>query len=87
MSTTMPRPLAVSDQQLSQIMAAAAVLAPADRSQFLQALADALRHEAVIGDGTLDRAIRYVIRPYFRPPVVRHDTPEHHHRVVGPELE
>ena len=45
MSTTLPRPIAVSDHQFSQIMAAAAVLAPSDRDRFLRALADALRNE------------------------------------------
>ena len=60
MSSTMPRPIAVSDQQLSQIMTAAAVLAPSDRDEFLRALADALRDESELGDGVLARTIRHV---------------------------
>jgi hypothetical protein len=85
MSSTMPRPLAVSDQQLSQIMNAAAVLAPPDRGRFLQALADDLRHEREIGDGVLARRIKDVIRPFFRPP--SGTAGPQSHRVVGPPIE
>jgi hypothetical protein len=68
--STMPRPIAISDQQLSAIMRAAEPLSPADRGQFLSALADALRDEDELGDGVLGRTIRRVIRPFFKPPTL-----------------
>jgi hypothetical protein len=84
MSTTLPRPIAVSDHQLSQIMAAAAVLAPSDRDRFLRALADALRNEpGELGDGVLGRAIKHVIKPYFRPPTIG-EQPRHNSKVGEP---
>jgi hypothetical protein len=83
----MPRPIAVSDQQLSQIMNAAAVLAPADRGRFLQALADDLRHEREVGDGVLARRIKDVIRPFFRPPDVPRQTAVHDRKNIGPPIE
>ena len=85
MSTTMPRPIAVSDQQLSAIMTAVEALSPLERSAFLTALAHRLRGErdGDIGDGLLHRAVREVLREIgWRPPTV---TPEavHNHRRVG----
>jgi hypothetical protein len=75
-------PLALSDEQMSAVLAAAEPLAPSDRSQFLQALADALRNEPMIGDGVLARTIRHVIRPFFRPPTGTAG-PQPHRRNVG----
>jgi hypothetical protein len=65
----MPKPLGLSDSQYSAVCAAVQPLAPADRGRFLVELAALLRAEPEIGDGVLARAIRHVIKPYFRPPV------------------
>jgi hypothetical protein len=81
---TLPRPIAVSDEQLLQIMTAAAALASADRDKFLRALADALRKEpGELGDGILARTIRNVIRPFFRPPTLA-EQPRHNSRIGEP---
>ena len=82
----MSKPLALTDAQMSAVMSAAAPLAPADRDPFLRALAEALRQERVIGDGTINAAVRSLQRRYFRPPAVRHDPPTHHHRKIGEPL-
>jgi hypothetical protein len=81
----MPKPLALTDEQLTTVLAAAEPLAPADRGQFLRALADALRDApGEIGDGLLARTIRHVVRPYFRPPKVGEPV---HRPVTGPAIE
>jgi hypothetical protein len=78
----MPKPLALTDSQMSTVMNAAAVLTnPLDRSAFLVALAAALRDEREIGDGILGRTIRRLQREYFRPPLVK--TENNTRRVVG----
>lgn len=43
---------------------------PADRSAFLVALAQLLRNEPNIGDGTVSRAIRSLQREFWRPPQI-----------------
>jgi hypothetical protein len=77
-SMSFPRPVSLSDEQLSAVMSAAEPLAPADRDQFLRALASALRNEpGELGDGTVAKVIRHVVQPFFRPPVmveVRHNS-------------
>jgi hypothetical protein len=61
-----PAPLALTDDQLSQVMAACQTLAPYDRAAFLPLLADRLR-EQPIGDGSVHRTIRELLRTgYFR---------------------
>ena len=88
MSSTAPRPLALSDSQFAAVYTACQPLLPIDRDAFLVALAAVLRGEPQpLGDGVVGRAIRSLQREFFRPPVVRHDTPARHNRVVGPELE
>jgi hypothetical protein len=69
MPATQPNPISLSDSQLQQVMTACQALQPAERSAFLSALAHRLRGE-VIGDGTVARAIRELIRPgeFFHPP-------------------
>jgi hypothetical protein len=81
--STLPRPLCISDRQLSQITAAAAVIAPSDRGAFLGELHALLRHERELGDGVVDRAIRLSLRRFFRPPVVKNDPPSYTRRNVG----
>lgn len=44
-------------------------LLPTDRSAFLVALANLLRNEATIGDGTVHRAIRSLQREFWQPPL------------------
>jgi hypothetical protein len=60
-------PLALTDEQLSAIMAAAEPLAPADRSAFLEDVAAALAALPVVGDGAVNRVVREAQSKYFRP--------------------
>jgi hypothetical protein len=82
-----PQPIAVSDHQLDTIMTACAPLPPADRSSFLVELAALLRTERELGDGTIDRAVRFLLRRYFRPPDVPRQTAVHDRKNVGPAIE
>jgi hypothetical protein len=69
MPATEPRPISLSDDQLSTVMKAAAPLDPHRRSAFLVALATMLRSEPQpIGDGSLGRAIRQ-LQPTFHDPL------------------
>jgi hypothetical protein len=63
----MPRPIALTDEQLSAVMAVAEPLAPADRSAFLEDVAVALAALPTIGDGVVNRVVREVQSKYFRP--------------------
>jgi hypothetical protein len=81
----MSKPLALTDEQMSAVMNAAEPLVPADRDQFLRALADALRDEPELGDGVVARAIRSLQRQYFRPPEIPREMVQH--RRVGSPLE
>jgi hypothetical protein len=63
-----PGLLALSDSQLAIIMAAAHPLQPADRSQFLEAVAARLAGVGEVGDGAVSRACRELQRSYFDPP-------------------
>ncbi len=67
----MPRPIALSDAQLTMILQAARPLPVEDRDRFLQAIADVLRDQRVLGDGTVHRAIAEVQRRFFDPPSSR----------------
>jgi hypothetical protein len=82
----MARPLSLSDSQFAAICEAVEPLAPADRSAFLGELAALLRNEPVVGDGTINQAVRVLLRRYFRPPTVKTE-PNHTRRNVGPALE
>ncbi len=62
-------PLLLTDEQYAAVNQACAPLLPADRAAFLFALAELLRSEAVIGDGTINRAIRSLQREFWRPPI------------------
>jgi hypothetical protein len=48
----------ISEAQLCAIFAAANALHPADRDQFIAAVATELAGQAIIGDGSVGRAIR-----------------------------
>jgi hypothetical protein len=77
------QPLGLSDSQYDAVVSACAPLAPADRGRFLVELAALLRNEPVIGDGTVDRAIRALQRQYFRPPAVAANREAVHRPVRG----
>jgi hypothetical protein len=64
---TPPKPISLSDEQLSMIMAAAEPLHHVDRGPFLEAVADRLRH-VVIGDGQVSLICRELQRQFFRAP-------------------
>jgi hypothetical protein len=57
-------PIALTDSQLTALMAAAAPLQPGDRGVFLEALAVALRDVPEIGDGELHRVAAETIKAY-----------------------
>ncbi len=61
------KPLALSDEQMTAILHAAAPLPVADRDTFLQAIADALRDQPVLGDGLVGRTVREVLERFLRP--------------------
>jgi hypothetical protein len=64
----MSSPIKLTDCQIEVIMTAAAPLAPADRSPFLEAVAAGLR-DREIGDGLVHRVIAEAQRKFFAPPV------------------
>jgi hypothetical protein len=57
------------DEQMTMIYRASDALLPPDRPAFLSALADRLRGEPIVGDGSIGRAIRELQRQYLRPPL------------------
>ena len=61
-------PLALTDDQLSAVYAAAQPLEVADRDPFLQAVAAALSNHTDPGDGDVHRACREAQRRFFDPP-------------------
>jgi hypothetical protein len=61
------RPLALSDDGLAAVLAAAHPIPPHRRNEFLRALAQQLQ-DADIGPGALHRAIVALQRKYFDPP-------------------
>jgi hypothetical protein len=63
-----PRPISLSDNQLTAVMHAAAPLQPYEREAFLVAVATMFGGREAIGDGELGRAIRGLQRQYFKPP-------------------
>jgi hypothetical protein len=75
----MPGPLALTDEQYLAVCQACEPMLPVDRSAFLVALANLLRNETEIGDGTLHRAIRSLQREFWRPPVnTSNSAPRHY---------
>jgi hypothetical protein len=80
------QPLALTDEQLNAVMAAAAVIDPRRRGAFLEALAEQLRGQPV-GDGSLHRAIA-LLQPRFHDSMsvnTRHE-PRHDTLKVGPPI-
>jgi hypothetical protein len=73
MSTSPPRPIALSDQQMSALLAASYPLPPDSRPAFLEACARELSRLPEIGDGVLHRVAREIIKSnrLFDPPNVR----------------
>jgi hypothetical protein len=63
-----PRPLSLSDSELSIVMAACAPLSPVDRDDFLRQVACALVALPVIGDGAVARVCRALQGRYWQPP-------------------
>jgi hypothetical protein len=63
----MSPPIALSDDQLSTIMRAAATLAVADRDAFLRSVSFALAGRE-IGDGVVGRVCAEAQKRFFRPP-------------------
>jgi hypothetical protein len=55
------KPLSLTDEQLSVLMAHAEQLHALDRDPFLRALADRFAGRAEIGDGEFGRALRAVL--------------------------
>ena len=67
----MPTPLQLSDTEMAALMDLARPLDPAQRPQFLEAVAAELevkRQAGEIGEGSVHRAARTVQRRFFDPP-------------------
>jgi hypothetical protein len=63
-----PRPLALSDSELTTIMALARPLSPNDRDAFLQHVAVALAALPVLGDGVVARTCREIFSQHWHAP-------------------
>jgi hypothetical protein len=74
-----PQPLALSDEQITTIMALARPLSPDQRTAFVELLAAKLNGRREIGDGTLYQVCRDLQRELFLPPLET----EPHHRHTG----
>jgi hypothetical protein len=66
---------AIPEASFLRISAAANWIAPAERAQFLQAVADELARAPEIGEGVVARAISKAFKAAFDPPL---DTDGHH---------
>ena len=64
------KPIALSDEQLTAIMRAAAPLPPADRRPFLEEVTRELQSQPTIGDGVVGRVCAELQRAYLQPPMV-----------------
>jgi len=71
----MPQPVALSDDELSAVMAAARPLAPRDRDAFLQHIAQVIASMPIRGPGSVHRAIAELQSRYFVAPDLRTDEP------------
>jgi hypothetical protein len=65
-----PRPLALSDSEITTIMAAARPLSPADRDAFLEHVAAALAALPMRGDGVVARTVREVFKQHWKAPEI-----------------
>jgi hypothetical protein len=66
--TTKTPPIALSDDQMSALLAASYPLPPASRPAFLEHCARELSALPVVGDGALHRVVMQVQKVYFDPP-------------------
>jgi hypothetical protein len=64
------RPLALSDSEITTIMRAARILAPADRDEFMRSVAQVLQQQPELGDGIVSRVCREIQRLYWSPPAI-----------------
>lgn len=67
-----PSPLALSDAQITTIMALSRPLSPDQRIAFVELLAAKLNGRREIGDGTLYQLCRDLQRELFSPPLETH---------------
>jgi len=67
--STSPTPLALSDSEITSIMAAARPLQPRDRDAFVREVAAVLAVQPQLGDGIVGRICREIQRRYFDPPL------------------
>jgi hypothetical protein len=65
----MPTPIALSDEQLLAISAAARPLTPDARAAFFEEVAQEISRHPVLGDGLLYRTIMQVQRRHYDPPI------------------
>jgi hypothetical protein len=63
-------PLRLSDEQLDVVHRLAFPLPPADRSRFLELVAQRLQEQATVGDGTVHRICVECQRQIWTPPAV-----------------
>jgi hypothetical protein len=75
--TSTPRPLALSDSQITAIMGMCRPLEPYLRDAFLQHVAAALAREPELGDGVVARVCREIFKQHWRAPEL--DTHGNHH--------
>jgi hypothetical protein len=73
-----PAPLALTDAQITAVMALARPLSPDQRTAFVELLAAKLNGHREIGDGTLYQLCRDLQRELFSPPL---ETKPGHRRV------
>jgi hypothetical protein len=71
-------PIRLTDAQLTAVFEAARPLAVRDRDAFLQAVAEVLQGQRVIGDGDVHRAIRVAQRRFYDPPITDERAQPHH---------
>lgn len=74
MKTITRSPIALTNEQLSAILAAAHPLPRDPRSAFLERCARELAALPAIGDGAVHRVVSEVQRAYFDPPVLSRET-------------
>jgi hypothetical protein len=61
-------PLALTDDQMTAVLHAAQPLAPKVRGAFLEAMAQALQAQPMLGDGVVHRVIAATQRQFYDPP-------------------
>jgi hypothetical protein len=61
-------PISLSDDQLSTIMQLATPLSPPDRARFLELVAERLRDQETVGDGSISRLCRELQARFFKAP-------------------